>query len=55
MADAEQEYNELIVTGDGSTSRSLQTLRDIISVKKWEINQAHGAELPAQSPVKKSP
>ncbi|WP_423732816.1 hypothetical protein [Hafnia paralvei] len=24
-------------------------------MKKWEINQAHGAELPAQSPVKKSP
>jgi len=38
LADAEQEYRELIATGDDSRSRGLQTLRDIIDVKKWEIN-----------------
>ncbi|CZY24177.1 phage polarity suppression protein [Enterobacter hormaechei] len=42
LADAEQEYHELIATGDDSRNRSLQTLRDIINVKKWEINQAAG-------------
>ena len=42
LADAEQEYRELIATGDDNRNRSLQTLRDIIDVKKWEINQAAG-------------
>ncbi|HCO7934157.1 TPA: Polarity suppression protein [Escherichia coli] len=42
LADAEQEYRELIATGDDSRTRSLQTLRDIIDVKKWEMNQAAG-------------
>ncbi|WP_419763359.1 phage polarity suppression protein [Enterobacter mori] len=38
----EGSYRELIATGDDSRTRSLQTLRDIIDVKKWEINQAAG-------------
>jgi len=38
LADAEQEY----ATGDDRRTRSLQTLREIIDVKKWEINQAAG-------------
>jgi len=42
LADTEQEYRELIDTGNDSRTRSLQTLRDIIDVKKWEINQAAG-------------
>ncbi|MEE9682167.1 phage polarity suppression protein [Lelliottia amnigena] len=42
LAGAEQEYRELIATGNDSRVRSLQTLRDIIDVKKWEINQAAG-------------
>ncbi|MFG6656422.1 phage polarity suppression protein [Scandinavium sp. M-37] len=42
LADAEQEYRELIATGDDSRTRSLQTLREIIDVKKWEMNQAAG-------------
>ncbi|MFU2167376.1 phage polarity suppression protein [Lelliottia nimipressuralis] len=42
LAGAEQEYRELIATGDDRRTRSLQTLRDIIDVKKWEINQAAG-------------
>jgi len=42
LAGAEQEYRELIATGNDSRTRSLQTLREIIDVKKWEINQAAG-------------
>ena len=42
LAGAEQEYRELIATGNDSRTRSLQTLRDIIDVKTWEINQAAG-------------
>lgn len=42
LAGAEQEYRELFATGNDSRTRSLQTLRDIIDVKKWEINQAAG-------------
>ena len=42
LAGAEQEYRELIATGDDSRTRSLQTMRDIIDVKTWEINQAAG-------------
>lgn len=42
LAGAEQEYRELTATGNDSRARSLQTLRDIIDVKKWEINQAAG-------------
>jgi len=42
LAGAEQEYRELIATGNDSRVRTLQTLRDIIDVKKWEINQTAG-------------
>ncbi|WP_336993849.1 phage polarity suppression protein [Lelliottia amnigena] len=42
LADTEQEYRELIATGNDSRVRSLQTLREIIDVKTWEINQAAG-------------
>ena len=42
LADAEHEYRELIASGNDSRVRSLQTLRDIIDVKTWEINQAAG-------------
>lgn len=42
LTDTEQEYRELFATGNDSRTRSLQTLRDIIDVKKWEINQAAG-------------
>lgn len=30
----------MLITGDDYSPRSLQTLRDIIDVKKWEINQS---------------
>ena len=42
LVDTEQEYRELIATGNDSRTRSLQTLREIIDVKKWEMNQAAG-------------
>ncbi|ALZ98140.1 Polarity suppression protein [Leclercia adecarboxylata] len=42
LAEAEREYQELFATGNDSGSRSLQMLRDIIDVKKWEVNQSAG-------------
>ncbi len=42
LVDTEQEYRELIATGNDSRARSLQTLREIIDMKKWEINQVAG-------------
>lgn len=53
LADTEQEYRELIATGDESRARSLQTLRDIIDVKKWEINQAAGRYIHAHENVQR--
>ncbi|EOT8853298.1 phage polarity suppression protein [Escherichia coli] len=42
LAEAEQEYQEIFVTGNDSGARSLQMLRDIIDVKQWEVNQTAG-------------
>ena len=42
LAEAEREYKELFATGSDSGARSLQMLRDIIDVKKWEVNQTAG-------------
>lgn len=42
LAEAEREYQELFATGNDSGARSLQMLRDIIDVKKWEVNQSAG-------------
>nr|WP_269216612.1 phage polarity suppression protein [Escherichia coli] len=39
---AGQEYQELLLDDNASGSRRLRMLRDIIDVKKWEINQAAG-------------
>ncbi|NTX71466.1 Polarity suppression protein [Lelliottia amnigena] len=49
MADAEQEY----ATGDDRRTRSLQTLREIIDVKKWEINEAVGRYIRAHENVQR--
>ncbi len=38
---SEQAYREQLA-GNGYSGRSLQTLREIIDVKMWEINQAAG-------------
>lgn len=51
LTDAEQEYNERINAADDRDSRSQQTLRDIIDVKKWEINQAAGRYIRAHENV----
>ncbi|CQH48279.1 TPA: phage polarity suppression protein [Yersinia enterocolitica] len=53
LADAEQEYRARIVTADDRGPRSLQTLRDIIDVKKWEINQAAGRYIRAHENVQR--
>lgn len=42
LAEAEREYHVLFATGNDSGARSLQMLRDIIDVKKWEVNQSAG-------------
>lgn len=42
LAAAVQEYQELLLDDNASGSRRLQTLRDLIDVKKWEVNQAAG-------------
>lgn len=41
LSQAERAYREQLA-GDSHSGRSLQTLLDIIGVKKWEINQAAG-------------
>ena len=50
---AEQEYRELFATGDDNRNRSLQTLREIIDVKKWEINQAAGRYIRSHEAVQR--
>ncbi|WP_446667608.1 phage polarity suppression protein, partial [Klebsiella pneumoniae] len=40
LAAAEQEYQEQVLAGDDRIPAIMQELRDIIDVKKWEINQA---------------
>lgn len=42
LSAAVQEYQELLLDDNASGSRRLQTLRDLIDVKKWEVNQAAG-------------
>ncbi|WP_348253573.1 phage polarity suppression protein, partial [Salmonella enterica] len=42
LAAAMQVYQELLLDDNVSGSRSLQMLRDLIDVKKWEVNQAAG-------------
>ena len=53
LADTEQEYGELLVSGENNRSRSLQTLRDIIDMKKWEINQAAGRYIRSHEDVQR--
>ncbi|EBB6208084.1 phage polarity suppression protein [Salmonella enterica] len=42
LAAAEEEYQALLLDDNASGSRRLQSLRDRIDVKKWEVNQAAG-------------
>ncbi len=41
LAATELEYRDLLLD-DATGSRRLQTLRELIDIKKWEINQAAG-------------
>ena len=42
LAEAKREYQEILATGNDRGVRSLQMLRDIIDVKKWEVNLTAG-------------
>lgn len=53
LAEAEQEYRELLITGDNGRTRTLNMLRDIIDVKKWEINQAAGRYIRSHEDVQR--
>lgn len=53
LAEAEQQYRELLITGDNGRPRTLNMLRDIIEVKKWEINQAAGRYIRSHEDVQR--
>lgn len=53
LAEVEQEYRELLITGDNGRTRTLNMLRDIIDVKKWEINQAAGRYIRSHEDVQR--
>ncbi|KLP36944.1 phage polarity suppression protein [Enterobacter ludwigii] len=52
LMQAEQAYREQL-GGKGHSGRSLQTLREIIDVKKWEINQAAGRYIRSHEEVQR--
>ncbi|HDT2077211.1 phage polarity suppression protein [Enterobacter sp. CPE_E1241] len=52
LMQAEQAYREQLA-GSGHSGRSLQTLREIIYVKKWEINQAAGRYIRSHEEVQR--
>ena len=52
LKQAEQAYREQLA-GNGHSGRSLQTLREIIDVKKWEINQAAGRYIHSHEEVQR--
>ncbi|GEM_PF-1508936 len=53
LAEAEREFQELFATGNDSDSRSLQMLRDIIDVKKWEVNRTAGCYIRAHEDMQR--
>ncbi|MCF0013607.1 Polarity suppression protein, partial [Enterobacter hormaechei] len=52
LTQAEQAYREQLA-GSGHSGRSLQTLSEIIDVKKWEINQAAGRYIRSHEEVQR--
>jgi len=52
LAQAEQAYREQLAA-DNRNGQRLQMLRDIIDVKKWEINQAAGRYIRAHEEVQR--
>ncbi|RAU68244.1 phage polarity suppression protein [Klebsiella pneumoniae] len=53
LAAAEQEYQEQVLAGDDRIPAIMQELRDIIDVKKWEINQAAGRYIRSHEAVQR--
>ncbi|RGL47127.1 phage polarity suppression protein [Klebsiella pneumoniae] len=53
LAAAEQEYQALLLDDNASGSRRLQSLRDRIDVKKWEVNQAAGRYISSHEEVQR--
>jgi hypothetical protein len=51
LAAAEQEYREQMPTGEDRIPGRMQTLRDIMDIKKWEINQAAGCYIRSHEAV----
>jgi len=52
LTQAEQAYREQL-DGGGHSGRSLQMLREIIDVKKWEINRAAGRYIRSHEEVQR--
>lgn len=52
LTQAEQAYREQLVRS-GHSGRNLQTLREIIDVKKWKINQAAGRYIRSNEEVRR--
>ncbi|MFZ5259455.1 phage polarity suppression protein [Enterobacter bugandensis] len=52
LTQAEQVYREQLA-GRGRSGRTLQTLREIIEVKKWEVNQAAGRYIRSHEEVQR--
>jgi len=52
LKQAEQAYREQLA-GNGHSGRSLKILREIIDVKKWEINQAAGRYIRSHEEVQR--
>ncbi|MEN3753700.1 phage polarity suppression protein [Mangrovibacter sp. SLW1] len=53
LADAEQEYREQLIDTENRIPDRLRELRDIIDVKKWEVNQAAGLYIRAHEEVQR--
>ncbi|HBQ1520428.1 TPA: Polarity suppression protein, partial [Klebsiella pneumoniae] len=53
LAAAEQEYREQMLAGDERIPAIMQELRDIMDVKKWEINQAAGRYIRSHESVQR--
>ena len=53
LAAAEQEFREQVLAGDDRIPGRMQKLREIIDVKKWEINQAAGRYIRSHEAVQR--
>ncbi len=53
LAAAGQEYREQVLAGGDRIPGRMQALRDIIEVKKWDINQAAGRYIHSHEAVQR--